>query len=151
MAEYLNRDQIQDSLASFLLFDFDSDGLICLEELGKALRSLGMEVSKEELNDLMLDADEDDSGVIDFYKFLEIVAFRVRQREWIQEYVDMCRAYDRDGNGVISASEFRVVMINSGEKLTDEEVDKMIREANHDGDGDGNVNYEEVIRMMIAK
>lgn len=151
MAEYLNRDQIQDSLASFLLFDFDSDGLICLEELGKALRSLGMEVSKEELNDLMLDADEDDAGVIDFYKFLEIVAFRVRQREWIQEYVDMCRTYDRDGNGVISASEFRVVMINSGEKLTDEEVDKMIREANHDGDGDGNVNYEEVIRMMIAK
>ena len=34
----------------------------------------------------------------------------------------------------------RHVMTNLGEKLTDEEVDEMIREA--DTDGDGQVNYE---------
>ncbi|TNN66489.1 Fibrillin-1 [Liparis tanakae] len=45
-----------------------------------------------------------------------------------------------DGNGYISAAELRHVMTNLGEKLTDEEVDEMIREA--DIDGDGQVNYE---------
>lgn len=40
-------------------------------------------------------------------------------------------------------------MTNLGEKLTDEEVDEMIREA--DVDGDGQVNYEEFVRMMLAK
>ena len=39
-----------------------------------------------------------------------------------------------------SAAELRHVMTNLGEKLTDEEVDEMIREA--DIDGDGQVNYE---------
>ena len=39
-----------------------------------------------------------------------------------------------------SAAELRHVMTNLGEKLTDEEVDEMIREA--DVDGDGQVNYE---------
>lgn len=49
-------------------------------------------------------------------------------------------ACSQDGNGYISAAELRHVMTNLGEKLTDEEVDEMIREA--DIDGDGQVNYE---------
>ena len=40
-------------------------------------------------------------------------------------------------------------MTNLGEKLTDEEVDEMIREAAVDGDGQ--VIYEEFVKMMMAK
>jgi calmodulin len=40
-------------------------------------------------------------------------------------------------------------MTNLGEKLTDDEVDAMIAEA--DVDGDGSVNYEEFVKMMVAK
>ena len=57
--------------------------------------------------------------------------------------------FDKDGNGYISAAELRHVMTNLGEKLTDEEVDEMIREA--DIDGDGQVNYEEFVAMMTSK
>jgi len=45
------------------------------------------------------------------------------------------QVFDKDGNGFISAAELRHVMTNLGEKLTDEEVDEMIREADIDGDG----------------
>ena len=38
---------------------------------------------------------------------------------------------------------------NRVRKLTDEEVDEMIREA--DVDGDGQINYEEFVKMMMAK
>lgn len=54
----------------------------------------------------------------------------------------------QDGNGYISAAELRHVMTNLGEKLTDEEVDEMIREA--DIDGDGQVNYEGEICFLFA-
>ena len=40
-------------------------------------------------------------------------------------------------------------MTNLGDKLTDEEVDEMIREA--DIDGDGQVNYEEFVNVMTSK
>ena len=47
--------------------------------------------------------------------------------------------FDKNNDGLISNSELRHVMTNLGEKLSDEEVDDMIKEA--DLDGDGMVNY----------
>ena len=52
----------------------------------------------------------------------------------------LCRVFDKNGDGFISASELRHVMTTLGEKLTDEEVDEMISEA--DIDGDGKVNFD---------
>ena len=57
-----------------------------------------------------------------------------------QEIRQAFRVFDKDGNGFISAAELRHVMTNLGEKLTDEEVDEMMKQA--DIDGDGQVNYE---------
>ena len=66
-----------------------------------------------------------------------------------EEIREAFKVFDKDGNGFISAAELRHVMTNLGEKLTDEEVDEMIREA--DIDGDGQINYEEFVKMMMAK
>ena len=63
--------------------------------------------------------------------------------------IDSFKAFDSDGDGFISAAELRHIMTNLGEKLTDEEVDEMIREA--DIDGDGQINYEEFVKMMMSK
>ena len=40
-------------------------------------------------------------------------------------------------------------MQNLGEKLTDDEINEMISEA--DADGDGHVDYEEFVKMMSSK
>lgn len=46
----------------------------------------------------------------------------------------------QNNDGFISSEELRHVMTNIGEKLTHEEVDEMIREA--DVDNDGKVDYD---------
>ena len=66
-----------------------------------------------------------------------------------EEILEAFKVFDKDGNGFISAAELRHIMTNLGEKLTDEEVDEMIREA--DIDGDGQINYEEFVKMMMSK
>lgn len=65
---------------------------------------------------------------------------KVKEADKEQELREAFRVFDRNGDGFISAPELRHVMTNLGEKLTDEEVEDMIKEA--DLDGDGLVNYE---------
>lgn len=69
-----------------------------------------------------------------------MMAKKMKDSDSEEELREAFRVFDKDGNGFISAAELRHVMTNLGEKLTDEEVDEMIREA--DLDGDGQVNYE---------
>ena len=80
------------------------------------------------------------NGTIDFPEFLQMMAKKMKEGDSEEELREAFKVFDKDGNGFISAAELRHVMINLGEKLTDEEVDEMIREA--DIDGDGQVNYE---------
>lgn len=80
------------------------------------------------------------NGTIDFSEFLTMMARKMKETDSEDELREAFKVFDKDGNGYISACELRHVMRNLGEKLTDEEVDEMIREA--DIDGDGQVNYE---------
>ena len=63
----------------------------------------------------------------------------MRESDSEDELKQAFKIFDRDKNGYISASELKYVMANLGEKLTDEEVEEMIREA--DLDGDGRISY----------
>lgn len=68
------------------------------------------------------------------------MARKMKDEDSEEELREAFKVFDKDGSGDISAAELRHVMTSLGEKLTDEEVDEMIREA--DIDGDGKVNYE---------
>ena len=72
---------------------------------------------------------------IDFPEFLTMMARKMKDSDSEEEIKEAFKVFDKDGNGFISAIELRHVMTNLGEKLTDEEVDEMIREADVDGDG----------------
>jgi calmodulin len=105
------------------------------------------------------EVDADGNGTIDFIEFLTMMARKMRDTDSEEEIKEAFKVFDKDGNGYISAAELRHVMTNLGEfwsmhfeirrsdtfnilgeKLTDNEVDEMIREA--DVDGDGQINYD---------
>ena len=54
----------------------------------------------------------------------------------------------KDGNGFINRQELRSVMMNLGEKLSEDEMECLIDEV--DIDGDGQINYEEFYIMMTS-
>ncbi|KAG5519941.1 hypothetical protein PMAC_000218 [Pneumocystis sp. 'macacae'] len=63
-----------------------------------------------------------------------MMARKIKDTDSEEEIREAFKVFDKDGNGTISAAELRHVMTNLGEKLTDDEVDEMIREADVDGE-----------------
>jgi len=106
-------------------------------------------LAEAELLDMINEVDADGNGTIDFPEFLTMMARKMKDTDSAEEIKEAFKVFDKDGNGFISAAELRHIMTNLGEKLTDEEVDEMIREA--DVDGDGQINYDEFVDMMMAK
>ena len=133
------------------------------------MRSLGQNPHDQELNDMINEIDEDGNGHVDFDEFLIMMSKKMKENDSDEElrwrrplwglfwkrsklilyFREAFKVFDSDGNGFINAAELRQVMMNLGEKLTEEEVEMMIKEA--DTNGDGLVNYEEFITMMNAK
>jgi calmodulin len=149
MTENLTEEQIAEFKEAFQIFDKDGDGMITTKELGTVMRSLGQNPSEEELKVMIEEVDADGSGTIDFKEFLGLMARKMKETDTEEELIEAFKVFDRDGNGVISAHELRFVMTTAGEQLTDDEIEEMIREA--DIDGDGYIDYEEFVRMMMSQ
>ncbi|KAF1898302.1 hypothetical protein Lal_00033068 [Lupinus albus] len=146
--DQLTDEQISEFKKAFSFYDKDGDGYITTKELGTVMRSLGQNPTEAELKDIINEVDADGSGTIDFPEFLNLMAKKMKDTDSEEELKEAFRAFDKDQNGFISAAELRQITI-LGEKLTDEEVDKMIREA--DVDGDGQINYKEFVKVMMSK
>ena len=88
----------------------------------------------------------------------------------LEEFIRGFQVFDKDGNGVIGAGELRYVLTQLGEKMTDEEVDELLKGVQigayvmffsnsnvlpllieNRTHSDGNVNYESFVRTILSQ
>lgn len=145
-APELTEEQRQEIREAFDLFDTDGSGTIDAKELKVAMRALGFEPKKEEIRKLIADIDKNGSGTVDFSEFLEMMTVKMGERDSRDEMLKAFRLFDDDETGKISFKNLKRVAMELGEKMTDEELQEMVDEA--DRDGDGEVNQDEFLRIM---
>ena len=74
-----------------------------------------------------------------------VTAVKEQQAKMLREHF---KAFDKDGNGLISPSELKQSMSDMGQELSAEEIDEMIKKV--DIDGDGHLNYNEFIKLVTG-
>eukprot|EP00092_Neocalanus_flemingeri_P028875 GFUD01031353.1.p1 GENE.GFUD01031353.1~~GFUD01031353.1.p1 ORF type:complete len:102 (-),score=14.50 GFUD01031353.1:154-459(-) len=79
MAEQLTDQQIELIKDAFGLFD-NGDCTIRTKALGTAMKCLGQNPTKAELQDDINEVDADGNGTIDFPKFLNMMARRIKEK-----------------------------------------------------------------------
>ena len=68
------RDTEEEVIEAFKVFDADASGYITADELRRILMDIGEDVSEEEMNQLILEADLDGNGRIDYDEFNKLVS-----------------------------------------------------------------------------
>lgn len=143
----LSEDVKEEIREAFELFDSANTGFLERRELKIILRALGFEPRKEQLSRMLLQ-----SGItprttqIRYEEFFNLMAQIWNERDIQEEMMKAFKLFDVDRTGKISVGNLRTVADQLGEKMTDAELEEMIREA--DLDKDGFVNSTEFVRIM---
>jgi calmodulin len=149
MLDEVPQDRRKEYKDAFEMFDKNKDGVITTKELANIMRSLNQDPTEEELNEMIEEVDLDKNGEVDFEEFITLMNRRSRETDIEEDVLNAFKVFDKDGNGLISVTELRHIMMTLGDQLTEEEIDDMLKEA--DNDGDGYINYEEFIKNMLTR
>lgn len=149
----LDASDIEDVKEVFDLFDFwdGRDGLVDGAKIGDLLRCTGLSPMNKIVNE--------HGGCEKFgekqYKFEEILPiYQAVAKETdcgtFADFMEAFKTFDREGQGYISAAEFRHVLVNLGEKLPESDLDQLLKWTDTTEDLDGNYKYEEFINKVMA-
>jgi calmodulin len=140
----LSEEKIAEYKLAFNDIDENGDGTISADDIKKALTQMGEEITDEEAQQMISEADLDKNGTVAFPEFVKLMHKREQH-----EILEAFNAIDKDGSGRLSTKELKDVMKSFGGKLSDEQLEEMFKNA--DADGDGQVDYQEFLKVMEGK
>ena len=116
---------------AFQLFDQDQDGVVSAAELKKMMKSMGNELTEQEVRDILKEAGSTTS--ISYPAFARLMGVGIkssRDDDPEDQMRDAYKIFDVDGDGKISPKDMVKALAQFGVKLNDSEVDK-VRAAAH--------------------
>ncbi|PVU96667.1 hypothetical protein BB561_001035 [Smittium simulii] len=140
--------QLAEYKEAFALFDRTGEGKIPMTSVGTLLRALGRNPTETELKEMITD----ETATINFDEFLKLLeaseSFSANSEASVKEFIQAFQVFDRDGSGFISAGELRYVLTSLGDRLTDAEVDDLLKGI--ETDAQDNINYQELVKTLTS-
>lgn len=146
------QEQLDEWKEGFSLYDKKGNSTVSSANLGDLLRGLGQNPTQAEVLELVksVGGSERQEVDIDFGTFLTILTRPdgFKPAGTSQEFIQGFQVFDKEGDGTISAGELRYVLTNLGEKLSEEEVDELLKEVQVGKDG--RINYVDFVTLILS-
>eukprot|EP00915_Cephaloidophora_sp_WS-2016_P004450 GHVH01005968.1.p1 GENE.GHVH01005968.1~~GHVH01005968.1.p1 ORF type:complete len:159 (+),score=24.08 GHVH01005968.1:150-626(+) len=145
----LTDDEVDEIREAFNLFDTEGTGTIDPRELKAAMQSLGFQTKNPTIFQMIVDLERSAQGSVDFEEFLKAITSKLGDKETRAGIQKIFNLFDDDKSGTISLRNLKRVAKELGETMTDEELREMLERA--DGDGDGEISFEDFYVIMTKK
>ncbi|CAF0735854.1 unnamed protein product [Adineta steineri] len=141
-----SNEQLNNYQEIFSFFDRYNTGEIYLNELGLIIRSIGFDPSEIKVKEIQEEYIQNGLDKINFQQFLQILISFTNEIDDEIDIIEAFRIFDKEGQGFIIKEELLHIMTHLGEKLSIEEAEEMM----HDADiyCDGKIRYEEFVKIM---
>ncbi|XP_020663800.2 calmodulin-like protein 4 isoform X1 [Pogona vitticeps] len=146
MAKFLSQDQINEFKECFSLYDKKQNGKIKASDLIMVMRCLGTSPTPAEVGRHLQLHKVDTNAELDFSTFLTIMYKQMQQEDPKNEILLAMLMADKQKTGFITVAELRAKLMNLGEKMSREEVDNLLKDANVGHNGI--VKYEDLVRSI---
>ena len=140
-----DEEQVQQAWA---LFDEDGSGTIEHAELKDVMKSIGLKPTNEQIQDIIAAIDKDNDGTIDYGEFLKLMSEKLSEGISDSELLEAFTVFDSTSKGYFTEKELKEVANSRLKcKFSQDEINEMVKIT--DMGGDGRINFEEFVRIML--
>ena len=118
------------------VFDMEGKDQVSITELRTIMRALDVDVKDDYvLEQVRQMIDPENTKIITFDRLRIVMEDKMKETDTIEDLLVQLRKLDKDGDDKILSAEFKQYMKNLGNKMTDEELEEMMKEADPKGEG----------------